>query len=149
MCSSVVDLDEEQSRDDIKNMKIDIRELRDLAKIRKVTKNSYKDLGDLLNTNSKIPIFGYPLICYSPVQSAEYQLQMLFDIQSGRAEFNEKQLWPFLSDSIYTSVRTNEDLLIKQLLDKYDDCNQDHELFLEKLTKGKGHADFHKKMSKR
>ena len=69
---SVVDLEEEQSRDDLKNLKIDIRELRDLAKIRKVTKNSYKDLGDLLNTNSKIPIFGYPLICYSPVQSAEY-----------------------------------------------------------------------------
>ena len=63
---------------------------------------------------------------------------MLFDIQSGRAKFNEKQMWPYLSDSIYYSARTDEALLIKQLLDKCDDCNNNYELFLEKLTKGKG-----------
>jgi hypothetical protein len=47
-------------------MMIDIRDLKDINMIRKVTKDSFKDLGDLLNSRKQVPVFGYPLICYSP-----------------------------------------------------------------------------------
>ena len=47
--------------------KYDLRELRDIKTIRQITKGTYKDLGILINDRKgTIPIFGYPLICYSP-----------------------------------------------------------------------------------
>lgn len=67
-----------ETREDIKGMRFDLKELRDITMIRKITKDSYKDLGDLLNYGKKIPIFGYPLICYSPNQNKEDQLRLFF-----------------------------------------------------------------------
>ena len=59
-------------------MMFDLKDLRDINMIRKVTKDSFKDLGDLLNNRKKIPVFGYPLLCYSPNKSKEDQLALFF-----------------------------------------------------------------------
>ena len=63
---------EEQSvevRDEIKE-KYSLEELRDINIIRKITKGSYKELGDLIDERKgTIPIFGYPLMSYSPNRS--------------------------------------------------------------------------------
>ena len=48
-------------------MQFTYEELKKVDTIRKITKGNIKDLGELLNEGKgKIPIFGYPLICYSP-----------------------------------------------------------------------------------
>lgn len=109
-------------------MKFHLEELSDIKMIRKVTKDAYKDLGELLDSNKKVPIFGYPLLCYSPNMSKEQQLQMFFD--GLNTEYEKKSLWPYLSESIYLSARKGDDLLIKELLDKYDDENQGYEQLL-------------------
>jgi hypothetical protein len=44
--------------------------LKDIKQIRSITKDIYKDLDALVSEGKgKIPIFGYPLICFSPNQS--------------------------------------------------------------------------------
>lgn len=58
--------DEEE---DIAHKKFSMEQLKDIHTIRKINKNSFKDLSKLLNDGKgHIPIFGYPLICYSPNQ---------------------------------------------------------------------------------
>ena len=77
---------------------IDIRDLKDINMIRKITKDSYKDLGDLLNSRKQVPVFGYPLICYSPNQSLNNHR---FITQAEIAEakkLEDKSLWTYLSD---------------------------------------------------
>ena len=42
-------------------------ELKDIKVIRRINKDQYKELGHMLDDGKgNIPIFGYPLICYSP-----------------------------------------------------------------------------------
>ena len=49
---------------------------------------------------------------------------MMYNRKKGKMPENERSLWHHLSDAIYISARRGDDLLIKELLDKYDDCNQ-------------------------
>ena len=50
-----------------KDDEYDISYFKDVDNIRKVTKGSFKELGDILNEgNDRIPIFGYPLFNFSP-----------------------------------------------------------------------------------
>ena len=42
-------------------------EFKKIENIRLITKGNTKELGEILNEGKgNIPIFGYPLICYSP-----------------------------------------------------------------------------------
>jgi len=70
--------------DDIRNMKFSLAELKDINMIRQITRGSLKDLGDLLNERAgRVPIFGYPLVCYSPNHSEHEVAEMLLHKQLG------------------------------------------------------------------
>lgn len=49
------------------NMHFSREEFKKIENIRLITKGNTKELGEILNEGKgNIPIFGYPLICYSP-----------------------------------------------------------------------------------
>lgn len=49
-----------------------MQELHDVEKIRKVTKGVYKELNPFVDDSSgRVPVFGFPLICYSPRGNGE------------------------------------------------------------------------------
>ena len=49
------------------NMKFDLNSLSDIKTIRKINANSSKELAVYVNDRmGKVPIFGYPVMCYSP-----------------------------------------------------------------------------------
>ena len=59
-------------------MKFSLAELKDINMIRQITRTSLKDLGDLLNERAgRVPIFGYPLLCYSPNRTEQEVAEML------------------------------------------------------------------------
>jgi hypothetical protein len=68
----------------------------------------------------KIPIFGYPLMCYSPNQTQE-ELLMKFLGKIKPEDIEHESLWLHLSRSIYSSLKDGHQLLIKDLLDSHDD----------------------------
>lgn len=52
---------------DIAKMKFDLNQLRDIKTIRKINANSSKELAIYVDDRKgKVPIFGYPVMCYSP-----------------------------------------------------------------------------------
>mmetsp|Transcript_4035 Transcript_4035/g.6048 ORF Transcript_4035/g.6048 Transcript_4035/m.6048 type:complete len:103 (+) Transcript_4035:1186-1494(+) len=77
-------------------------DLKNIETIRKITKDTYKELGEFLNERKgQVPIFGYPLICYSPNSfepKPRPRERILYDPKL-------HSLWLILSRSIYSSVK--------------------------------------------
>ena len=65
----------------------------------------------------KVPIFGYPIMCYSPNKS-------LNDIamQKKNVQYDEKKhsKWQRLGKDIFDSTKVGHQLLIRDLLDSHD-----------------------------
>ena len=122
-------------------MQFTYEELKKVDTIRKITKGNIKDLGELLNEGKgKIPIFGYPLICYSPNQTQEELLQELLNKNKG-SQPNQESLWTHLHKSINSSLKEGHQLLIKDLLDSHDDRQEEFEELLRKFATGKSFTD--------
>ena len=50
-----------------KDKKFHLQHFKDITNIRRVTKGQFKELGQMLaEGKGRIPIFGYPLVCFSP-----------------------------------------------------------------------------------
>ena len=50
-----------------RDKKFHLRHFQDIANIRRVTKDQFKELGDMIDEGKgRLPIFGYPLVCFSP-----------------------------------------------------------------------------------
>ena len=102
--------------------------------IRKITKDSFKELGDLLDGGqTQVPVFGYPLICYSPKAEEEDQAQRKRVVY----EKFKHSLWKHLTKSIYTNVKEGQQLFIRDLLDSLDDVKDDFNDIYTKFTQGK------------
>ncbi len=103
-----------------------------------ICQNSSKELGDFINNQSgKVPIFGYPLLCYSPKQSLADNHKIV--LKKDVLQYNPKlhSLWQLLSQSICASSKKGSQLLIKDLLDSHDDQYEKMEEVLKQFTSGK------------
>ena len=55
------------SGDNLSKMKFDNEQMKNIETIRYINKNSSKELAVYVDDRmGKVPIFGYPLMCYSP-----------------------------------------------------------------------------------
>ena len=112
-------------------------ELKDIKVIRRINKDQYKELGHLLNDGKgNIPIFGYPLVCYSP-NSNPQDLNKIFRPEPQELyDPKEHSLWLILSSDIFSSLKPGHQLQIKELLDKHDDLEENFNDLLRKFAKG-------------
>ena len=124
--------------------KFEPSELKKIETIRLITQDCHKDLGKLLDdfsgTQARIPIFGYPLVCYSPVADE------LADEPNAKRYYDSQfdSLWQYLSRSICSGAKPNAQLLIRDLLDSHDEQKEKEEATLKRFTHGispKKHTD--------
>ena len=128
--------DEEEK--DIAHQKFTMEQLKSIHTIHRINKNSFKDLSKLLSDGKgHIPIFGYPLICYSPNTKNSSGQTLFQEKRSHTLDGPRHSLWQILSQSIQNSLKPDHQLLIKELLDSHDDLQDNYEQLLTKFSKGK------------
>jgi len=83
-----------------------------------VTNGAFKELGDMINERKgKIPIFGYPLLCFSPHHEGEDQFIITYDPQ-------KHSRWIPMLNSIQNGSKKDHQLLIKDLLESHDNMKE-------------------------
>ena len=120
-----------------------MQELRKIETIRLITQDCYKDLGKLIDARKgQIPIFGYPQVCYSPNNQEQEYKPIYADIgPASRTQgklYDEKtdSYWILMMQSIQASTKEGHQLLIKDLLDSYDENKEKIAMVYKLFTRG-------------
>lgn len=95
--------------------------------IRDITRNQYKELGELLDSGfTKVPVFGFPQFCFTPARHTD-----------NTPEEEKESLWKHLSRTIFENLPEGKQMKIRELLDCYDDKQDNMNEILSRFSQGK------------
>lgn len=115
--------------------KVFVANTRDMDTLRGVTKDAYRELGELLSGGTTtFPTFGCPLVCYTPPHERPKLTSKVLPREPPNAK--KGSLWKHLCRAIFANGKGGHQMLIRDLLDSYDDVQENLQEVLQKFARG-------------